>query len=173
MELLRGGTRTDLHLHPLKVGEVPAGRCTSDNQVDLSTTNLATTTQQQDVSAYAPISVMCAGSCLRSSNPAISSPEIESISLHNPIPIQSRLYGLPWLSESFRTLSVQTPPHRVLNLQLCTPSSLLHTINAMTPGSNRKNGPSFTVCWSLEDTHSASFLPRGARGWTRKSHIRR
>jgi hypothetical protein len=35
----------------------------------------------------------------RSSRPAIASADIENISLHNPIPIQARLYGLPFLSE--------------------------------------------------------------------------
>lgn len=36
----------------------------------------------------------------RTSRPGIISHEIEGISLHNPIPIQARIYGLPFLSMS-------------------------------------------------------------------------
>ena len=88
---------------------------------------------------------MCVGEELtqRSGSPGIVSQEIDRISLHNPIPLQLRLYGIPFLSKP----SISHFSHRPLTLQLSTLCSPMPTTTNTILGSNPKNGPSSTASW--------------------------
>jgi hypothetical protein len=76
----------------------------------------------------------------RSSRLKVISQEIDGISLHNPIPIKARIYGLPFLSKLDRPRP-QSQAHRQHSIRYYT----TRTITDMRTGSFPKNGHSFTV----------------------------
>ena len=94
------------------------------------------------------------------SQPGIVSPEIERITLHNPIAFTARAYAAPFLCESssppFRPaeMVVTDPflPCRHRRVQLSTPCSTLPIITVTTNGSNLKNGHSSTASSSVSVT---------------------
>lgn len=92
------------------------------------------------------------------SKPGIVSPEIDSISLHNPIPLTARLYAAPFICEP-PSLPADDTYHAVAHAELVpdlfqpsTPCSTLPITTGTTDGSNPKNGHSSTASCSASAT---------------------
>lgn len=91
------------------------------------------------------------------SPPAIVSPEIERLSLHNKIPLAARLYGLPVLCKPSAVRARPcSPPQRSI------PSSTTPTTTSTTSGSSPRNGHSSSPSSSAQAMPSASSSPPGA-----------
>ncbi|WVF71386.1 hypothetical protein IAT40_006190 [Kwoniella sp. CBS 6097] len=108
----------------------------------------------------------------RTSNPAIVSQEIDSISLHNPIPIHLRIYGLPFLSlypllyyayyHKYDEWVVSEEWTFIYCVVLFAGHALSFLITAWSSGFNAR--VSYTTANSLETASKVRVLPRKGRG---------
>ncbi|OCF39299.1 cation-transporting ATPase 13A1 [Kwoniella heveanensis CBS 569] len=110
--------------------------------------------------------------CCRTSTPGIVSQEIDSISLHNPIPIHLRLYGLPFLSlypllyyayyHKYDEWVVSEEWTFIYCVLLFAGHALSFLITAWSSGFNAR--VSYTTANSLDTASKVRVLPRKGRG---------
>nr|XP_019003040.1 cation-transporting ATPase 13A1 [Kwoniella mangroviensis CBS 8507]OCF66501.1 cation-transporting ATPase 13A1 [Kwoniella mangroviensis CBS 8507] len=109
---------------------------------------------------------------MSSSNPSIVSQEIESISLHNPIPLHLRIYGLPILSfypllyytyyDKYDEWVVSEEWTFIYCVLLFAGHALSFLITAWSSGFNART--SYTTANSLKDASKVRVIPNKGRG---------